>query len=117
MKKPQKKSGVSENIEEKAEQKKEDVNPKSEDRKMYPAICSECGEKCEVPFEPVEGKPVKCKECYKKGRPKRFKNNRGFKREMHEAICSKCNKNCQVPFKPNGKKPILCKECYLKSKE
>lgn len=35
-------------------------------REMHKATCSECGEECEVPFKPTEGKPVYCKECYKK---------------------------------------------------
>ena len=39
-------------------------------RKMHKAICSECGQECEVPFKPTEGKPVFCRECYRK--KKRF---------------------------------------------
>jgi len=35
-------------------------------REMHKATCSECGQECEVPFKPTEGKPVFCKECYKK---------------------------------------------------
>lgn len=35
-------------------------------REMHKAVCSECGEECEVPFKPTEGKPVFCKECYRK---------------------------------------------------
>jgi len=35
-------------------------------RQMYKAVCAECGKECEVPFEPREGKPVYCSECYKK---------------------------------------------------
>ncbi len=35
-------------------------------RQMYPAICAECGKECEVPFEPREGRPVYCSECYNK---------------------------------------------------
>lgn len=35
-------------------------------RKMHKAVCSECGKECEVPFEPTKGKPVYCKECYRK---------------------------------------------------
>ena len=35
-------------------------------RKMHKATCSECGQECEVPFQPTEGKPVYCKECYMK---------------------------------------------------
>ncbi|MBI4453987.1 DNA-directed RNA polymerase [Candidatus Woesearchaeota archaeon] len=39
-------------------------------REMHKATCSECGNECEVPFKPTEGKPVFCKECYMK--KKRF---------------------------------------------
>jgi len=37
-------------------------------RQMYPAICAECGKECEVPFEPREGRPVYCSECYSKNK-------------------------------------------------
>ena len=33
-------------------------------REMHKAICSDCGQDCEVPFKPMQGKPVYCKECY-----------------------------------------------------
>ena len=35
-------------------------------REMHKAICSDCGKECEVPFKPVEGRPIYCKECYMK---------------------------------------------------
>ncbi len=35
-------------------------------REMHNAVCSECGQECQVPFKPTEGKPVFCKECYSK---------------------------------------------------
>ena len=35
-------------------------------RQMYPAVCAECAKECEVPFEPREGRPVYCSECYNK---------------------------------------------------
>ena len=38
------------------------------DREMHKAVCSECGQECEVPFKPAEGKPVYCKDCYRKRR-------------------------------------------------
>jgi len=41
-------------------------------REMHKAKCADCGEECEVPFEPKEGRPVYCKNCYGKHRPKRF---------------------------------------------
>ncbi|MDP3882144.1 MAG: DNA-directed RNA polymerase [Nanoarchaeota archaeon] len=35
-------------------------------REMHKAICSDCKQDCEVPFKPIEGKPIYCKECYSK---------------------------------------------------
>jgi CxxC-x17-CxxC domain-containing protein len=35
-------------------------------RQMFPATCAECGKETEVPFEPREGRPVYCSECYNK---------------------------------------------------
>ena len=37
-------------------------------RTMYKATCADCGNECEVPFQPKEGRPVYCRECYKKHR-------------------------------------------------
>jgi CxxC-x17-CxxC domain-containing protein len=39
-------------------------------REMHKATCAECGQECEVPFKPADGRPVYCQECYKK--KKRF---------------------------------------------
>jgi CxxC-x17-CxxC domain-containing protein len=41
-------------------------------REMHKVTCSECKKECEVPFKPTEGKPVYCKECFEKHKPKRF---------------------------------------------
>jgi CxxC-x17-CxxC domain-containing protein len=89
------------------------------EREMFKATCSDCGAECEVPFEPTEGKPVRCLDCFKKNRPKKSFGRRNFNRgprEMHDAKCAECGKDCQVPFKPNGEKPVLCGDCYKKSK-
>ena len=40
-------------------------------RQMFPAVCAECGKETEVPFEPREGRPVYCSDCYKKTRESR----------------------------------------------
>lgn len=39
-------------------------------REMHKAVCSKCKKECEVPFKPTEGKPVYCKECYSKVKPR-----------------------------------------------
>jgi len=37
-------------------------------RTMHKATCDDCGKECEVPFQPTEGRPIYCRECYKKHR-------------------------------------------------
>ncbi len=35
-------------------------------REMHTVTCSACGQETQVPFKPTEGRPVYCKECYRK---------------------------------------------------
>ena len=35
-------------------------------REMYDAVCASCGAPCKVPFQPTEGRPVYCSECFAK---------------------------------------------------
>ncbi|MBA4438202.1 MAG: DNA-directed RNA polymerase [Nitrosopumilaceae archaeon] len=44
----------------------------SQDRKMYPCTCSDCGKDSEVPFEPKQDRPVYCKECLPKHQSRKF---------------------------------------------
>jgi CxxC-x17-CxxC domain-containing protein len=34
------------------------------ERQMFPATCAQCGKQTQVPFEPREGRPVYCRDCY-----------------------------------------------------
>jgi len=36
--------------------------------RQFPAICADCGKDTEVPFEPTNGRPVYCRDCYNKVR-------------------------------------------------
>lgn len=36
------------------------------DKPMFNAVCDECGNNCQVPFEPRNGKPVLCSNCFAK---------------------------------------------------
>jgi len=38
-------------------------------RQMYPATCSSCGKATELPFEPRNGRPVYCRECFSRVKP------------------------------------------------
>jgi CxxC-x17-CxxC domain-containing protein len=48
---------------------------------MHSATCSECGNRCEVPFKPNGKKPIFCSNCFKKddydAAPKRSYGNDG----------------------------------------
>ena len=35
-------------------------------RQMYVGVCATCGQEAKVPFNPVDGRPVHCSECYAK---------------------------------------------------
>lgn len=96
-----------------------------EEREMHKAKCSDCGQECEVPFEPTEGKPVRCNDCFRKNKPRRFDSPRRFDnrrssssdrqpREMHKAKCGDCGHECQVPFRPTEGKPVYCQDCFAK---
>ena len=37
-------------------------------REMFSVKCSECGKDAQVPFEPRQGRPVYCSDCYRKVR-------------------------------------------------
>lgn len=39
--------------------------PSSDRFEMHRAVCSTCGNDCEVPFRPTSGKPVYCNKCFK----------------------------------------------------
>jgi ATP-dependent RNA helicase DeaD len=45
-------------------------NPNSQE--LHKAICSDCGEKCEVPFKPDPSRSVYCQNCWEKRNPQRL---------------------------------------------
>jgi len=51
-----------------------DNNFSSSPREMHKATCADCGKETEVPFKPTAGRPVFCKECFRK----KSQNNRRF---------------------------------------
>lgn len=38
----------------------------SRHKQLYDAVCSKCGVATKVPFKPIEGKEVFCRDCFKK---------------------------------------------------
>ena len=46
-------------------------NSYNSQREMFPATCADCGKETQVPFEPRNGRPVYCSDCYRKVRTTR----------------------------------------------
>ncbi|MEK7608238.1 MAG: CxxC-x17-CxxC domain-containing protein [Patescibacteria group bacterium] len=65
------------------------------DKKMYPAICAECGNKCEVPFRPNGRKPVYCLNCF-------GKNERGESRPLPTNDFRERTPSSPATFKPQN---------------
>ncbi len=40
-------------------------------RQMYDAVCADCGNACQVPFQPRQDRPVYCNDCFSKHKPSR----------------------------------------------
>ena len=52
---------------------------------MHTVICSKCGKETEVPFKPTSGKPVFCRDCFRKdGKPMARGRSEGPSREPRE---------------------------------
>ena len=47
---------------------KSDLEEEPESKPSFKAVCAECKQECEIPFEPREGKPVYCKDCFQSRR-------------------------------------------------
>jgi CxxC-x17-CxxC domain-containing protein len=46
---------------------RDSVQSHFQEKRMHSAICADCGAPCEVPFRPIGGKPIYCKNCFRKG--------------------------------------------------
>lgn len=45
---------------------RDSVQSHFQEKRMHAAICADCGAQCEVPFRPIGGKPIYCKNCFRK---------------------------------------------------
>lgn len=93
----------------------------SEDRpQMHKAVCSKCGNECEVPFKPTGDRPVFCSQCFERNgrfestnpRESNFGKSDFSDRQMFDAVCDNCGNNCKLPFQPREGKPVYCSKCF-----
>lgn len=43
----------------------------NQEKTYYKTKCTDCGAETEVPFKPLEGRPVFCRDCFRKKSPSR----------------------------------------------
>ena len=41
----------------------------NQEKTYYKTKCTDCGKETEVPFKPMEGRPVFCRDCFRKNKP------------------------------------------------
>ncbi|MHB8633012.1 MAG: CxxC-x17-CxxC domain-containing protein [Thermoplasmatota archaeon] len=92
-------------------------------RESFDVVCAECGVQTTVPFKPTGDRPVKCRDCFQKGRPPRSDRPMGGARSfggagpggdrpMFDATCTRCGVQTQVPFKPTAGRDVFCRDCF-----
>jgi len=59
------------------------------DKPSYPATCGDCGSRCTVPFKPMQGKPVLCRECFSGEGSSQPRTSGGMTSEQFEILNKK----------------------------
>ena len=88
---------------------------RTERHEMHDAVCDKCGNDCQVPFRPTEGKPIYCEDCYKNksreagsrsefGEPKSNENHDQINKKLDKIIRLLEGKKEPVEEQPVAKK-------------
>jgi len=80
--------------------------------------CSDCGKEItELPFEPSNGSPVYCRDCFAKNRPAKKSNFGSGSMVQGNWKCSDCGTAItELPFEPAADRPIYCRDCWSKNR-
>ena len=49
-------------------------------REMFTATCGDCGNECQIPFQPKNDRPVYCRECFQNHKPQQSSGGSRFGR-------------------------------------
>ena len=68
------------------------------DRQMYDAVCDNCGKDCKVPFQPTQGKPIYCSQCFedKGGGNHDDRGDRGGRRDSRPMTSGSASCDCKA---------------------
>ncbi len=75
-------------------------SPDRERAEMHPATCSECGNKCMVPFRPTGDKPIFCDNCFGDKREAPSRDFRSDSRDFRDAPRRDSRSDSRSSFSP-----------------
>ena len=102
-----------EEILEEDKDKKEKISGKPA-RKIWEAVCDECGKKIEVPFEPDPSRKTYCRECLRKVRLASFNNFQTSSPTAGNKDLSKPKRQFSQILEKNSPAPISLKEAVVR---
>ena len=70
---------------------------------LHKVVCDKCGVTCEVPFKPVNNRPVYCRECFKKNESPEQSNKFEGRGKSNDRFESKSNPSSEELEKINRK--------------
>lgn len=83
-----------------------------EKRIRVEAQCDQCNVKITVPFQPIEGRPLLCRDCRRPRDGGLRGGSQPVERDgVYEISCSHCSKIDTIPFRPHPGSAVLCGEC------
>lgn len=65
-------------------------------KQLFPAVCSECGKDCELPFRPTGDKPVYCRDCFNKHSPRQDFRRDTFPQREQQSGYAKPQSNGEI---------------------
>ena len=69
---------------------------------MFDATCGDCGEECQIPFKPRDGRPVYCRDCFKDHKPQESSGGSRFNRDSSYDQGSSKFKRDRTPIHRRG---------------
>jgi len=76
-------------------------------KKMFTAVCDQCGQSCEVPFKPSGDKPIYCKQCFGNKSSQSKSNNNKQLSEQLDVLNAKLDKVLKILTPATATKSIV----------
>lgn len=88
------------------------------DRQLYDAVCSKCGNRCQIPFQPRPGRQVLCSHCFEqKERGENTQQEKLHTKDDFIALHAKLDKILELLATPKVIEPTMSLVVQEESKE